>query len=129
MDLLLISPHIHRIFVLVVSVGNQEENMGKRLLITPRSKVRAALRQLWLRSRERQAALKRDKYTCQKCNHKQSKAKGKEFKVEVHHIEGMNWDRLIDFVYESGLLCSSDKLKTLCPKCHDELIGDNHESH
>jgi hypothetical protein len=32
--------------------------MGKKLPYTPRSKVRAALRQLWLRSRERAAALK-----------------------------------------------------------------------
>lgn len=31
--------------------------MGKRLATTPRSQVRSALRQLWLRSRERRAAL------------------------------------------------------------------------
>ena len=69
---------------------------GKRLPNTPRSKVRAALRQLWLRSRERAAALKREKYTCQRCGVKQSKAKGKEQKVEVHHKEGIgNWEIVI----------------------------------
>ena len=34
--------------------------MGKKLLTTPRSRVKAALRQVWLRSRERAAALKRE---------------------------------------------------------------------
>ena len=94
--------------------------MGKRLESTPRSRVRQALRQLWLRSRERAAALKRDGYACQAdgCGKKQSLAKGKEVYVEVHHIDGMDWERLIDLVYESGLLCSSDRLRTLCKECH-----------
>jgi len=92
--------------------------MGKRLEYTPRSKIRAALRQLWLRSRERQAALKRDNYTCQVCNRKQSVAKGKEFKVQVHHLDGVaNWEKLIDLVYEH-LLCSPDSLVTVCKECH-----------
>ncbi len=92
--------------------------MGKRLPNTPRSKIRSALRQLYLRSRERATAIKRDKYTCIKCGRKQSKAKGKEFKVEVHHIEGIaNWEKVIDSVYEN-ILCHSDFLETLCPNCH-----------
>jgi hypothetical protein len=97
--------------------------MGRRLESTPRSKVRQALRQLWLRSRERQAALKRDKYTCQVpgCNKKQSRAKGKEIYVEVHHKEGIeNWDKLIDTVFEY-LLCHPDKLETMCVECHEKL--------
>lgn len=94
--------------------------MGKRLPTTPRSKVRAALRQLWLRSRERAAAIKRDKYTCRKCNRKQSKAKGKEFKVEVHHINGVKWERLIDGVYEM-LLCDPSLLITFCEDCHNKV--------
>ncbi len=74
--------------------------MSKRLPNTPRSTVRAALRQLWLRSRERAAALKRDQYTCQVCGRKQSKAKGKEFDVQVHHKDGIgNWEQVIDSVY------------------------------
>ena len=59
--------------------------MGKRLLITPNSKIKASLRQLFLRSRERAAAIKRDGYTCQVCGAKQSRAQGREVYVEVHH--------------------------------------------
>ena len=93
--------------------------MGRRLEYTPRSKIRAALRQLWLRSRERAAALKRDEYTCQCCGRKQSKAKGKEFSVQVHHKDGIaNWETLIDLVYEN-LLCNPKFLETLCKKCHE----------
>jgi len=94
--------------------------MGKRLPNTPRSKVRSALRQLWLRSRERAAALRRDNYTCRFCGRKQSKAKGKEQKIEVHHREGIdNWEKVIDLVF-AELLCSPEYLETTCPECHDE---------
>jgi len=94
--------------------------MGKRLLTTPRSRVRAALRRLWLRSRERAAALKRDGYTCRRCNRKQSKAKGKEFDVQVHHKQGVvNWEQVIDYVMAS-LLCGPEHLETLCKECHDK---------
>lgn len=94
--------------------------MGKKLPNTPRSKIRAILRQLWLRSRERAAALKRDGYTCQVCHRKQSKAKGKEVRVHVHHKNGItNWDKLIDMVYET-LLCDPKHLETLCEDCHKE---------
>ncbi len=86
---------------------------------TPRSQVRSALRQLWLRSRERQAALKRDKYTCQECGVKQSKAKGREVKVEVHHVvETLDWDLLLHYIYRH-LLCDPRYLETLCKECHE----------
>jgi predicted HNH restriction endonuclease len=94
--------------------------MGKKLPNTPRSRVRAALRQLWLRSRERAAALKREGNTCQICKRKASKAKGKEFSVEVHHIDGIcNWDKLIDLVFEQ-LLCDPSLLEVLCKECHEK---------
>lgn len=92
-----------------------------RKLTTPRSQVRSALRRLWLRSRERAAALKRDKYTCQNCGKKQSRRKGQEVYVEVHHIEedGLDWEKLLDYVYRH-LLCHPDKLETLCKDCHEK---------
>lgn len=94
--------------------------MGKKLPNTPRSKVRNALRQLWLRSRERAAALKREKYTCQRCGVKQSKAKGKEQKVEVHHKEGIgNWEIVIDAII-AEILCDPSNLEVVCPNCHDK---------
>jgi len=94
--------------------------MGKKTLWTPRSRVRSALRQLFLRSRERAAAVKREGNTCECCRRKGSVAKGKEVKIEVHHQDGVcNWEVLIDEVYRS-LLCPSDKLKVLCKECHQK---------
>ena len=91
--------------------------MGKRLKGTPRSRVRAALRQLWLRSRERAAALKAADRRCAECGVKASVAKGREVAVEVHHLDGVDWEELIDLVYER-LLVSPGKLQVLCKRCH-----------
>lgn len=94
--------------------------MGKRQLNTPRSQIRSALRKLFLRSRERASALKRDEYTCQCCHTKQSRAKGKEFYVEVHHKKGVaNWDKLFEAVYEY-LLCDPSNMEKLCRECHSK---------
>jgi len=92
--------------------------VGKRLPYTPNSQIKSALRRLWLRSRERASAIKRDKYTCQRCHRKQSVAKGKEFKVEVHHKSGIeNWQELYKAIRQH-LLTNPDDLETLCPECH-----------
>jgi 5-methylcytosine-specific restriction endonuclease McrA len=72
-----------------------------------------------MRSRERVAALKRDKYTCQECGKKQSKAKGREVAVVVHHLDGISWDGLIELVARR-LLQDPGKLTTLCAACHEE---------
>jgi predicted HNH restriction endonuclease len=100
--------------------------MSKRKTSTPRSKVRAALRQLWLRSRERAAACQAESYTCEECNIKQSKAKGKEVAIEVHHIDGIDWDFLIDEVFRV-LLVNPDRLQVLCKDCHSKIThgGNN----
>lgn len=98
--------------------------MGKKLPTTPRSRVRATLRQLWLRSRERAAAIKRESNTCQVCGKKGSVAKGKECKIEVHHNgEIQNWDVVIDSIFRH-ILCSPDDLTVLCKSCHK----DTHET-
>jgi 5-methylcytosine-specific restriction endonuclease McrA len=96
--------------------------MAKRQPNTPRSRIRAALRQLWLRSRERAAALKAESYTCEECNRKQSKAKGKRVDIEVHHLDGVEWDHLINEVYRV-LLVNPDRLQVLCKECHAEKIN------
>lgn len=94
--------------------------MSRKMPNTPRSRIRACLRQLWLRSRERAAALKRDKYTCVRCGVKQSKAKGKEVFVQVHHLNGIpNWETVIDVIC-AHILCNPSELITLCQDCHEK---------
>ncbi len=98
--------------------------MAKKKPETPRSKVRSALRQLWLRSREHAKALKDAQYTCQRCGAKKSVAKGKEQKVIVHHKNGIgNWEKVIDMIF-SEILCNPDKLEVLCPDCHKKEHDD-----
>jgi 5-methylcytosine-specific restriction endonuclease McrA len=95
--------------------------MRGKSLITPRSQIYSSLRTLWLRSRERASAIKRDKYTCVSCGRKQSKAKGKEFSVQVHHKNGIsNWEKIVELIREE-MLCSADELETLCKECHEKI--------
>jgi len=90
---------------------------------TPLYHIERQLRLLWLRSRERAAAMKRDNYSCVKCGKKKSEAKGKEQKIEVHHKKGeINWKELAAKVREE-LLCSPDELECLCPECHKLVDG------
>ncbi len=91
----------------------------KRTDYTPNSAIRSAIRQnIWLRSRERATALKRSGYCCEDCGIKQSKAKGKEVKIEVHHVDGIDWDGLIDEI-RKRLLPPPGRLQPLCKKCHE----------
>ena len=90
--------------------------------VTPLSQIKNAIRQVWLRSRERSSAIKRDKYTCQECGAKQSKAKGKEIQVCVHHKEEIDWGDIVIFIREK-VLQTPDKLVTLCNNCHDKIHG------
>lgn len=84
---------------------------------TPRSQIKAALHKLWLESRERREALFRTSYCCAKCRRKASKAKGREFRIEVHHLDGVDWGALVDLVRER-LLPSPDRLMPLCHEDH-----------
>lgn len=89
----------------------------RRTDYTPDSQIISALRGLFLRSRERRAALKRDDSTCWTCKAKASRAKGREQKVEVHHIEPVKFKRIVKVIREE-LLCSPNGLMTVCPDCH-----------
>ena len=90
-------------------------------MITPRSRIKGMLRQIFLKSVERQTALKRDGYTCVKCGKKQSKKRSAVVKVQVHHKKGISvWDEIIDLIYDE-LLCNPEDLETLCVDCHDEV--------
>ncbi len=91
--------------------------MGKKLPHTPRSRIKAVLRLLSLRSRERASVIKRDSNTCQVCGKKGSKAKGKEVKVVVHHKDGINWEKIFKFIYKE-LLVPPEKQEVRCVDCH-----------
>lgn len=87
---------------------------------TPRVRIKRNLRLLWLRSRERAEALKRAKYTCERCGVKKSTKKDHEQKIVVHHKKGIQiWDQIIDLI-EDELLCDPNDLEVLCPECHDK---------
>ena len=95
--------------------------MGKKNpFVTPTSRIRNALRQLFLRSRERSSAVRAHNNTCIVCGRKGSVAKGREVKIQVHHIDGIgNWDKVIETIRQE-LLCSPDRFTCLCKECHSK---------
>jgi len=89
--------------------------MAKKLPYTPASRIAHYIRLCWLRSRERHKVLKEAQYTCCQCHRKQSKAKGKELKVEVHHKKKIDWKKIVEYVRKEVL----DKpQEVLCKDCH-----------
>lgn len=92
--------------------------MGRRLPHTPSSQIRTALRRMWLRSRERAKALRETGYCCASCGRKQSKAKGRECTLEVHHKSGDAGLGEIEAFIRAKLLVPSEQLMPLCPDCH-----------
>ena len=85
---------------------------------TPRSRVKGLLRQMFVSSRERSAALKATGYCCAKCGVKQSAKKGAVVKLDVHHKAGhIDWDKILDLIYKE-LLVPADELEPLCKECH-----------
>ena len=97
--------------------------MSRRLPHTPSSQIRTAMRRLWLRSRERAAALKATGYCCAECGRKQSKAQGRECSLEVHHVSGIPTWAEIEAAIRRYLLVAPDELVPLCPECHAKHHG------
>jgi 5-methylcytosine-specific restriction endonuclease McrA len=98
---------------------------------TPRSVIKGHLRRIFLRSKERAECMKRHDYSCVICGIKQSKAKGREVKIEVDHIYGIDiWDEVINLIQEK-ILCSDhpEKLQTLCVGCHKNKTGMDRSRH
>ena len=86
---------------------------------TPKSKIRQALRALFLRSREHQACLKAANRSCCKCGAKASIAKGREIKVHVHHKMGIEWEFVFQEIYRT-LIPHPEQMEVLCLACHDK---------
>ena len=101
--------------------------MGKKLATTPRSRIKSSLHRLFLRSRERATAIKRDGYTCCRCRVKQSLANGREIYVEVHHKNGVKWDDIIEYIFQQ-LLVDPSNLETLCTDCHKAEHGTEYRT-
>ena len=56
------------------------------------------------------------------CGSKQSVAKGREVKLEVHHKRSPNWQRIFEVIREE-LLVDPVELECMCKECH----GKHHE--
>lgn len=96
--------------------------MGRKLLTTPRSKIRALIRNGFLRSREHAACLKAAHNICAICGAKKSVAKGREVKVQVHHIHGIPkeaWERAITIILEE-IIGPPERMQCLCKSCHEK---------
>lgn len=93
---------------------------------TPDGIIKSGLRRISMTCRERVSALKRDKYTCVVCGKKKSVAKGREVKVNVHHINKPNWKKIFKIIREE-LFQTKDAYKTLCVECHKELHDKERE--
>ena len=93
--------------------------MGKKQLNTPRSFTRSMVRQLWMKSRERAKALKDAGYCCTICGVKQSMAKGRVVKLQVHHDPpiGDKWEEIIDLIAKVILEAPQ---YPLCAPCHEK---------
>ena len=104
--------------------GAKKKRHAKRLPYTPNGRIQQALRALWLHSRERNAAVKRENNTCERCHTKGSVAKGKEVSIEVHHRKGiLNWAEIYKVVRQF-LLTDPSHLEVLCKPCHAKETDD-----
>lgn len=86
---------------------------------TPNNVIRSALRQLWMRSKERNQAIKNANRQCVVCSARQSAAKGREVKLNAHHTDGIDWADLIRLVRER-LLMTPDAYTVVCERCHKQ---------
>ena len=85
----------------------------------------AIRKNLWLRSPERRDALKIAGYSCERCGVKQSVAKGREVKVDVHHKNGIPkkaWALLYRIV-KKYITPSPENIEVLCVSCHKKEHG------
>ncbi len=106
--------------------------MGNKVPYTPTSQIRNLLRNMWMRSRERNLAIKNMEGRCCLCSRKQSKAKSRDpltttEYLEVHHMDGVNWERILKVIREELLYSGKvDRLAPLCRECHAAYDEQRH---
>jgi len=85
---------------------------------TPDTMLRSWLRRwVWSKCCEKSYTNRREGYCCEHCGVKNSRAKGKEVRVIVHHQKLINWDKIFK-VLRRELLVSPNQLTCLCDECH-----------
>jgi 5-methylcytosine-specific restriction endonuclease McrA len=89
--------------------------MGKKLPYTPASRIMSWVRRGWTQSREKNKVLKDANRTCCQCGAKQSRAKGKEVYVEVHHVNKINREKIVEVIRQEILDVPQI---VLCKACH-----------
>jgi len=80
--------------------------MAKKVPYTPNNRIRSSLYRLFLKSRERNRAMKKG-VVCVEC--------GSSDNLQCHHIRGIDWDRIFKVIREELL---TDDLEPLCKECH-----------
>lgn len=93
-----------------------------------RPKLISALRMIWLRSQERGDAIRSTDRRCVSCGVRESKAKGKEAKITVHHVKRPDWERIVRVIKEE-LFSDIQWLWPICPDCHDDLHDAEEEGY
>jgi 5-methylcytosine-specific restriction endonuclease McrA len=88
---------------------------SRKLPYTPASRIMSWIRRGWTQSREKHKVLKDAKYTCCQCGSKQSRAKGKEIYVEVHHVNKINREKIVEVIRKEMLDVPQI---VLCKDCH-----------
>ncbi len=91
--------------------------MPRKSKQTPDGMLRSWCRGMTLKCRERSQRLKMDSYTCQECGAKASRKKNAVVKVEVHHVQPIEWKPLLEEIRRT-LLVGVEGLITLCKDCH-----------
>lgn len=93
----------------------------KKLDYTPSSKIVHAVRAMSMRSREFAEARKNTANSCCICGRKQSKAKGREVAIHIHHgTHRPIWERVVRAIRQE-VLQTPGMLWPICKECHENI--------
>lgn len=93
----------------------------KKLDYTPSSKIVHAVRAMSMRSREFAEARKNTANSCCICGRKQSKAKGREVAIHIHHgTHRPIWERVVRAIRQE-VLQTPGILWPICRECHENI--------